>query len=109
MRIDAPIRPVEIDDAAGIQRRVLLRRLRYGLELCGGAMPGVEHGRQIVVGTQCAVLYGAQLFWVERLARVELTRADAGLARIRRELRTSESEGILHVRRLDHVGHERQL
>jgi len=31
-----------------------------------------------------------------------------GLARIRRELRTRESEGILHARRFDHIGDERQ-
>ena len=72
-------------------------------------MPGIEHGRQVIVGAQFFVVYDAQLFLAERLARIELNRADAGLARIRRELRARESEGILYARRLDHIGHHRQF
>jgi len=47
VQIHAPVRAVQVDDAAGVQGRRLLRSLGYGLKLRGGAMPGVwRKGRQ---------------------------------------------------------------
>ncbi len=109
MRIDSPERPIQIDDAARIERRIQLRRLRYRLELRGRAVPGVDHRRHIVSGAQFVVINDAELFLVEGLAGVEQYRARARLARIRRKLRPREPEGILHARRLDDIRHQGQF
>ncbi len=87
---------------------MLLARLRYRLKLRRGAMPRIEHTRQLVGRTEFIFIQGADLLLIGGFSGVVLHGAVARLARIRRHLRRGEPQGILHEGRLQRIGDERQ-
>ncbi len=95
MHIGAVIVARQVDDAARTGGQGL-GGLRNGLELGRLTMTAVDHGDEAVMSAEFALVGQPQLLLPQGLAGVEQVRIGTGLLRIRRNLRGSQAQRILH-------------